>query len=622
MNKLIFICLWCLCFVACNSRPTSLEKALRLSGANRSQLEQVLKHYSRHPADSLKYKVAVFLIENMPGHGWYEGEEFEMYKRWIDSTFQTETLLVRYSLYEVFFQQPDATQGLTRYEDIEEIDSNFLITHIDSTFSAIQKRPWLHSLSFEQLCEYVFPYRVENERPQLLFNIQDSIFKTVVAGIVAYDDMKKNANNIFNNLLLRDYRENDIVRIKYRNHIVDYNMCNCTYLAIENKWKGRLLLCPVVIDFSPAFPNRNDRHCWTAMMDNSRISGVNIIGIEQNKLGKIYRKTFARQPYSWPDSTVSEYVPPFFRTPFYKDVTQSYLPVQDVVVRPFVYTDVFYGYLCVFNDLKWTPVACTEYGADCFRFEDVGCGAVYLPVVYPEVNAEAISYPFILDFNGQIHILEPDTSHLISLKLTRKYPLSYNVLLANHIFLNTLVEASDYLDFRQKEVVGTFDDISLLQYSSALIRTSRKYRYWRTVSKYNTPIAECFMYRNDVDRVLPIQQKYSQLPNYAAAFDDDPLTYAYPNWQGNLVFDMGKPVSLSRIECLLRNDGNNIWPGHWYELNYYDGRDWFSLGQQEATGQYVEFENIPANALLWLKDLTTGRQERIFTYQEGQIYYW
>lgn len=75
------------------------------------------------------------------------------------------------------------------------------------------------------------------------------------------------------------------------------------------------------------------------------------------------------------------------------------------------------------------------------------------------------------------------------------------------------------------------------------------------------------------------------------AFDDDPISYAHSNHAGIFTFDMGKPVVISKIECLLRNDGN-------------------------------EFDNIPANSLLWLRDLTTGREERIFTYQDNQIRFW
>ena len=52
----------------CCCQETKLEKALQLAENNRKELEKVLTHYSIHPKDSLKYKAACFLIENMPGH--------------------------------------------------------------------------------------------------------------------------------------------------------------------------------------------------------------------------------------------------------------------------------------------------------------------------------------------------------------------------------------------------------------------------------------------------------------------------------------------------------------------------------------------------------------------------
>jgi len=53
---------------------TILENALELAGRNRIEIEKVLTHYRKNPIDSLKYKAAIFLIENMPGHYSYSGE--------------------------------------------------------------------------------------------------------------------------------------------------------------------------------------------------------------------------------------------------------------------------------------------------------------------------------------------------------------------------------------------------------------------------------------------------------------------------------------------------------------------------------------------------------------------
>ena len=52
-------------------KQSELEQALLLAGDNRAELEKVLKRYSTDPADSLKYRAACFLIENMPGYHYY-----------------------------------------------------------------------------------------------------------------------------------------------------------------------------------------------------------------------------------------------------------------------------------------------------------------------------------------------------------------------------------------------------------------------------------------------------------------------------------------------------------------------------------------------------------------------
>ena len=55
---------------------TDLEWALELAGENRDELEKILVHYSA-PEDSLKYRAACSLIENMPYYYYYEGDIVE-----------------------------------------------------------------------------------------------------------------------------------------------------------------------------------------------------------------------------------------------------------------------------------------------------------------------------------------------------------------------------------------------------------------------------------------------------------------------------------------------------------------------------------------------------------------
>ena len=61
--------------ISCGNR-NNLNKALRYAGDNRIELETVLDYYSEDPE---KLAAARFLIENMPAHYSYNGDEIYRY---------------------------------------------------------------------------------------------------------------------------------------------------------------------------------------------------------------------------------------------------------------------------------------------------------------------------------------------------------------------------------------------------------------------------------------------------------------------------------------------------------------------------------------------------------------
>lgn len=89
-----------------------------------------------------------------------------------------------------------------------------------------------------------------------------------------------------------------------------------------------------------------------------------------------------------------------------------------------------------------------------------------------------------------------------------------------------------------------------------------------------------------------------------------------------MVIDFKSPVNIAQIMCLPRGDGNGIYPENKYELFYHDLNGWQSLGRKTATTCYLEYDNVPKGALLWLRNHTTGVEERIFTYQNHKIKFW
>lgn len=609
------LCGWLLC--GCTS-VSPLEEALRLSGDNRVHLEQVLRHYARCPADSLKYRAARFLIENMPGHGWYEGAELDKFRHWVDSVYAGMDFASLATLHEACLQWPEMLEQATFHEDVEHLDSTFLITHIDSTFSGAARRPWLRTITFEQFCEYVLPYRVGHERPRLLYPLQDSLFRADMEEMLGYDDFREDVQRVFN-------RRNSSIPLQnnmsffYNGHAINPYFTNCVDFASFYQWQAYLLMCPLATDLAPAHPHRNDRHCWSVIIDNAQRNGFGLIDYISDKQAKVYRRTFIRQPVPVPADACKECVPPFFREVFYRDVTSCYKLTSDLSIRPMFPVSAANAYLCVFNDLDWKPVAWTPLEKGMFYFPNAGRGVVYLPVVFQENKTVPISYPFILHLTGEVQMLCPDTGRLTKLCLKRKYPLSYESGIFNEKFVGAVIEASDDCLFRSGDNLGVFKEISLQQWTSVRVTSSRPYRYWRIRSSASFRLSECLLYDLSGKRVEYLDASDR---NNTMTFDGDPLSSVHGNVSKPFVIDLGEAKALSAIECLLRNDGNDVWQGHWYELLYHDGTDWCSLGVKEALEQWVEFDGVPGNALLWLRDLTTGQEERIFTVTDNQVHFW
>jgi hypothetical protein len=80
----------------------------------------------------------------------------------------------------------------------------------------------------------------------------------------------------------------------------------------------------------------------------------------------------------------------------------------------------------------------------------------------------------------------------------------------------------------------------------------------------------------------------------------------------NAIFDRKYPDN---------NGSNKVIVGNHYELFYWNGQ-WVSLGKSTATRNTIQYNHIPDNALLWLRCLDKGFQERIFTIKHTNVRWW
>ena len=84
-----------------------------------------------------------------------------------------------------------------------------------------------------------------------------------------------------------------------------------------------------------------------------------------------------------------------------------------------------------------------------------------------------------------------------------------------------------------------------------------------------------------------------------------------------------KPARLAKVRFLPRNDDNFIREGETYQLYYWEKEGWELLETMKGTREGVlVIDDVPKNALLLLHNRTKGREERIFTYEDGSQVWW
>jgi hypothetical protein len=55
---------------------------------------------------------------------------------------------------------------------------------------------------------------------------------------------------------------------------------------------------------------------------------------------------------------------------------------------------------------------------------------------------------------------------------------------------------------------------------------------------------------------------------------------------------------------------------------HWDNDEWISMGTQIAKDQFLLYEDVPSGGLHILHNLTRGREERIFPYENGKQVFW
>lgn len=627
--KVYVVCLWIGVLLASCSRNERLEYALEFAGSNRAELEKVLEHY----ADSgLKYEAACFLIENMPRYYAYKGEKLDSLREVQASIYYkkilSNDLKKRWSSF--------AYQNQDRVYDAHVMTADYLIENIDMAFATWQERPWKQAVSFDEFCEWILPYRIGDEPLENWRKAYYQKYSVMLDSMYQGRDVVVAADSLMRRVTKEGWVYNEELTLPRLGPLFLLKHCvgtcreTCDYTAYILRSVG----IPVGTDLIHSSLSGGG-HQWSVLKDttggvvpfwlDSVVRGVD----DGRQKGKVFRMCFGTQKEKIPGMLIEKEIPSILKDLYQKDVTKDYFGENSVEVEVESEACGNYVYLGVFSPSGWVPIDIVPSGKGKAVMKNVEEGVVYVPLSSKEGGRlQAVGHPFWLT-NGKVSYFRPERKQ-VKVELLRKHPLGDWTRRHMERIVGSRIEASNTPGFHQSEMLYQIVDTPKVNYNVVYCSPKQKYRYVRfTAAKDQLArVAELMFYRSASDGVkMKVKVVAGSEPDdddedvvKEKVCDGDYLTYFLSDTKGGFVtLDLGKPERIEKLVYIPRNDENFISIGHDYELFYQDGANgWKTLGRKKGMEPRLVYDNVPGDVLLWLRNLTTGKEEQVFIMRDGK----
>jgi hypothetical protein len=649
MKKIVVVIL-IICSSCSNKYSDGVQKALKLAGKNSSELESVLHNY-QEPKDSLKLKAACFLIENMLYQYSKTGGKFSTYDkvfRVIEEYERTKPPKGNYvfkhvdSIWDSMMANSttnNSSQSFT--SDLHQMTSKLLIENIEYAFKAWEM-PWSKHLSFEEFCEYILPYRSTNEKLESWRPIYFEKYQWVLDSIKDKTDpveactlINKELSTWFRFCLTFGKYDRAISPI----HLLEGKKGVCRDQNSIAIFAMRAMGIPVVHEQVPEWADRSMGHDFTAVL-NKEGDFIDFLGSENppgenviiNIPPKVFRQTYEVQKGIVSSETAKVNLPIRLRNNNFIDVTATYFSVSDIEYKlPTPHENENMVYLGVFNNKSWIAVGWANMREEGYvSFKNMGRNAVYLPMYYNNSNYKYAGDPILLDSLGNTQILNANISKSQNITLYRKYPMTKLKLLWRTWMVHGKFQGANKIDFSDAQDLYTIDKpIDLIEYKETVINHG-EYRYVRYLfpdDSYGS-LGEIGFYGKNNKlingqqiRAIGVSKEHMNIA-FDRKFDEKIHSGAKSKYNGLWVgLDFGKPIFVGQVSFCPRTEENNVFPEMTYELFYWkDG--WVSLGSNISDSNELNYENVPTNTLFLLRNLSAGKEERIFTYENGKQVWW
>lgn len=658
------------------------------------QFAKLIDHYSQNPQDSLKLKAAKFLIKNIAGLKTLDTTSVannQIYFDVLDSIYKarginknisyTEETGAIDSLNKVRNLQPNAPSA-TYNDEKKVVTADFLIANIDDAFYVWRTMPWCKSISFDDFCEYILPYRCIdtyslsarkfflNKYKPMLDSMKDTKDCFKVADAITKDVnvwFSENVNMTIRYPYLSPTKFSDLLKGRFGN-CLQTNALKVTIL--------RSLGIPTALDGIPNWGNNNSSHYCYKVIDpphdtirsfitnrNLNIKTQHIFSASSydeksyselpayaqinygRSIPKVYRETFSRQANSLAAiKSAGDDIPPYFRNDRLKDVTASYLKTATVNIDlKGENKGQKYIYLCVFDNQIWTPVAWSKLTNNAASFKNMGKNIVYLPAYYSGSQYYAAGSPFLLKDDGTTEEIKL-THKTANVTLHAKFPCRSFVLKRFSYFLGGRFQFANKADLSDTVTIYSVKKIPYYQ-TEIKVQERKKFRYLVYQFK-NVPvsyISELAFYGLDsTGKEVKLDGKLighpGMYPNTADKINDGDRNSVFSSkitggWDPKLIkevspityigIDLKSAKTITRIVFTPASDDNAVIAGDPYQLYYWDnGWNLFNTEEKIAEGNSVTFNNVPQGALFVLKNTKGGKEERIFQWKNGRQVFW
>ena len=240
----VFISLILLSFFYSCSTPedVSLEQTLDMAAENRQELENVLSYYQD---DSLKWKAACFLIENMCEKGTIR--------------------YVQQGKNGIYLQQEPEL-------DLTHITAAYLIENIDLAFEVWRKYPWCKHLIFDEFCRKILPYRLKQEPLDHWRKFYYCRYKTIADSLATIGASMKDVVFYFNSHFRKIYiRDTDKIGGELSvEQIEKLGGGTCDHLALNAIQQMRAIGVPLNLDILPYHGKVNGGHAYNSFTDEKK----------------------------------------------------------------------------------------------------------------------------------------------------------------------------------------------------------------------------------------------------------------------------------------------------------------------------------------------------------------